>query len=538
MSQARAMNGKRTADPRRTHLLTIAVEEHVHDRRFAHAVARHHDDRFEPRVEVALAAWRGLLAAQGATATFFVPARIAERHAAAVRALAADGHEVASLGWEHCSYRAADRVAFAADALRSRSVVEAASGLVVDGFRAPWWIAPADDVLLHELAAQGWRYDASLRSADCAARTDTGLSEFPVTQGSFLGLRLALDGDNARLLPEGWLEDQVACRSLVQEGPAVLSFRSWELDPEAPPITGAGALAAWRHRVNLRRLPRQLDRILRRWRFQSIADHLGIVPRHAGPLPPHYEPETELAAAGGEEVATVPVTVVVPVHNEQGGIEYLLRAMAKAAAALAPRHELRLLVVDDGSTDGTWDELEQAARAHPGLALVRHERNRGVGAAILTGIRAASTELVASVDCDCSYDPVELAAMLPMLERADLVTASPYHPQGRVANVPSWRLFLSRSLSRLYQRELRVGIHTWTSCFRAYRRSAVADIELERGGFLGVAELLVRVLRRGGRVVEHPATLERRLLGASKMKLMRTILGHLGLLWQVHRGRI
>jgi glycosyltransferase involved in cell wall biosynthesis len=232
------------------------------------------------------------------------------------------------------------------------------------------------------------------------------------------------------------------------------------------------------------------------------------------------------------------VTVVVPVHNEQGGIDYLLRAMAKAAQVLAPRHELRLLVVDDGSTDGTWDELEQAARAHPGLSLVRHERNRGVGAAILTGIRAASTELVASVDCDCSYDPAELAAMLPMLEDADLVTASPYHPQGKVANVPPWRLFLSRTLSRLYQRELGAPIHTWTSCFRAYRRSAVADLELERGGFLGVAELLVRVLRRGGRVVEHPATLERRLLGTSKMKLLRTILGHLGLLWQVHRGRI
>lgn len=532
------MNGTRTADPRRTHLLTVAVEEHFHDRRFAHAIARHHDDRFEPRVEAGLAAWRELLAAHGATATFFVPARIAERHPAAVRALAAAGHEVASMGWEHRAYRAADREELATDARRSRPVVEAASGLTVDGFRAPWWIAPQDAGLLRELASQGWRYDASLREGGAVADGAPGPAEFAVTQGSFAGMRLALDGDHARLLPEAWLEEQVSRWSRVHAAPAVLSFRSWELDPAPPPITGAGALSAWLHRVNLARLPRQLERMLRRWRFQSIADHLGIAPRHAGPLPPHYVPEPDAGPEEGEHVATVPVTVVVPVHNEQGGIDYLLRAMEKAARALAPRHELRLLVVDDGSTDGTWDELEQAARVHPGLALVRHERNRGVGAAILTGIRAASTELVASVDCDCSYDPCELAAMLPMLEHADVVTASPYHPQGRVANVPGWRLFLSRTLSRLYQRELGVPIHTWTSCFRAYRRSAVADLEPERGGFLGVAELLVRVLRRGGRVVEHPATLERRLLGTSKMKLLRTILGHLGLLWQVRRGRI
>ena len=146
MSQARAMNGTRTADPRRTHLLTVAVEEHFHDRRFAHAIARHHDDRFEPRVEAGLAAWRELLAAHGATATFFVPARIAERHPAAVRALAAAGHEVASMGWEHRAYRAADREELATDARRSRPVVEAAS--LADAVRRAWDLAVPDGVVL------------------------------------------------------------------------------------------------------------------------------------------------------------------------------------------------------------------------------------------------------------------------------------------------------------------------------------------------------------------------------------------------------
>jgi hypothetical protein len=128
--------------------------------------------------------------------------------------------------------------------------------------------------------------------------------------------------------------------------------------------------------------------------------------------------------------------------------------------------------------------------------------------------------------------------MLPLLEGADVVTASPYHPGGRVRNVPRWRLWLSRTLSWLYRRLLRVPLHTWTSCFRVYRREQVRAIELQHGGFLGTAELLVRVVRRGGVVREHPALLESRLLGVSKMKTLRAVRGHLGLLWQVLRGRI
>ena len=120
--------------------------------------------------------------------------------------------------------------------------------------------------------------------------------------------------------------------------------------------------------------------------------------------------------------------------------------------------------------------------------------------------------------------------MIPMLDHADLVTASPYHPQGHVFNVPPWRLFLSKTLSRLYSASLGDRIHTYTSCCRVYRKSSVDRIELRNPGFLGVAELLIQAKLAGARIVEHPATLESRLFGESKMKIVRTILAHLGLL--------
>jgi len=103
-------------------------------------------------------------------------------------------------------------------------------------------------------------------------------------------------------------------------------------------------------------------------------------------------------------------------------------------------------------------------------------------------------------------------------------------------NVPPWRLSLSRVASFLYRRVLRQKLHTYTSCFRVYRRSAMIGTQPERDGFLGIAELVGKLALSGAEIVEYPATLEVRVLGHSKMKIVRTIVGHLGLLtslaWQ------
>ena len=143
------------------------------------------------------------------------------------------------------------------------------------------------------------------------------------------------------------------------------------------------------------------------------------------------------------------------------------------------------------------------------------------------------------MDCDCSYDPLELKNMLPLLiDGVDLVTASPYHPAGRVKNVPSWRLGLSNGLSILYRSFLPQKLHTWTSCFRVYRRSAVVGLPLTEGGFLGTAELAAQLSLKGSRIVKHPATLSVRIFGESKMKTCRTIRGHLRLLARLFRQRL
>lgn len=232
--------------------------------------------------------------------------------------------------------------------------------------------------------------------------------------------------------------------------------------------------------------------------------------------------------------------MVVPLKDEEAGLPALAPVLADLADSLRSLVdvEVEFVLVDDGSVDRTWVLLQQLFAGRGDVRLVRHEHNRGLSAAIQSGIRAAASPICASIDGDLSYDPAELMHMLPLLDGADVVTASPYHRDGGVSGVPAWRLGLSRTLSWCYRRLLRSELRTWTSCFRVYRRAAVVDLAIEHEGFLGTAELLVRVLRRGGTVREHPCVLGVRRFGASKMKILRTIRGHLGLLWQVARGRV
>jgi glycosyltransferase involved in cell wall biosynthesis len=224
------------------------------------------------------------------------------------------------------------------------------------------------------------------------------------------------------------------------------------------------------------------------------------------------------------------VTVVLPCYNEELILPYTANTLRSVESRLGDTFDLRFLFVDDRSTDGTWEAMQRIFGERPNCTLVRHAENRGIAGAIMTGLRNAETEIVCSMDADCSYDPHELARMIPLLtDEVDLVTASPYHPLGGVRNVPHWRIVLSRSLSHIYKLVLRHKLKTYTSCFRVYRRSAALSVHLKRTGFLGISEFIGKLDLAGGGIVEYPTVLEVRVMGRSKMKIVRTILGQLRL---------
>jgi hypothetical protein len=372
-------------------------------------------------------------------------------------------------------------------------------------------------------------------------------------------------GNYLRQLPEKMMQSAIQKWRDSQASPFVMYFQVWELDADQPRLSVTSRLTKLRHYRNLGRYRKMLPHYLKSMSFTSIAEHGRLAGSPLQSLPARSEKAASLrtrrqtsptfpdaprsieqtpAASSGKEKLTsrAAVTLVIPCYNEESTLPYLHRTLQHLQFALSSQWDLKILFVDDCSCDNTPEVLQALFGNDPDIRIVRHESNKGVSAAILTGIDAATTEIVASIDCDCSYDPLELRNMLPLMNSSvAMVTASPYHRDGRVSNVPRWRLALSHTLSLMYRLLLKQKLSTWTSCFRIYQKHQIIDLPLRENGFLGTAELAAQLSLHGRLIVEHPATLEVRLFGFSKMKTIRTIFSHLRLLTKVvaeKRGRI
>jgi dolichol-phosphate mannosyltransferase len=230
------------------------------------------------------------------------------------------------------------------------------------------------------------------------------------------------------------------------------------------------------------------------------------------------------------------ISVVIPVFNEEGGIDYLAERLALIRSFWAER-PLEFIFVDDGSSDRTIVELRRVFGDDPHCRIVAHDRNRGVGAAFRTGFQHCGGEIVCTIDADCSYGPENLHLLVEALENrgADIAVASPYHPHAGVENVPAWRLMLSRGCSLLYRLTLPVKLYTYTSVFRAYRRAVIERVDFVEDGFVSAVEILILAAEQHFSITEVPLTLRARKFGTSKMKVLRTIGRHLALLMRIGR---
>ncbi len=524
------------------HILTVAVEDYFQATAFSGLIDSRQWARFETRVEQNTLHALDLLDRHSTTATFFFMTWVAERFPQLVREVVRRGHEVADGGDSKRSFRQLSPGEFASQLRRSKAILENAAGMRVRGFRAAdHRLSRRDLWALRTLADNGYQYDSSLNPSLFSFHREpwrqfihseefdgNRIWEVPLSSLKLCGFQLPVAGGNwFRQMPEMLIRRAVAHWSKRYNEPFVMYFRIWDLDLDQPVITGASRISKLRHYRNSGKMPALLDAFLSAYHFTSISDHLDLAPERVEPA---SAPAAVIRPAYASKELRIPVTIVIPCYNETSALPYLANAL-RGLREHATQYDIRLVFVNDGSSDDTGEKLRALFADWAGAEIVNHDRNRGVAAAVLTGIRAARTETVCSMDCDCTYDPEELPNMIPLLTPdVDLVTASPYHPDGRVLRVPAWRLALSKGASALYRAVLRQPLHTYTSCFRVYRRSAVLAVELKQPGFLGVAELLGKLDLSGSRIVEYPATLNVRMLGHSKMKIVRTIAGHFRLM--------
>lgn len=210
--------------------------------------------------------------------------------------------------------------------------------------------------------------------------------------------------------------------------------------------------------------------------------------------------------------------VIVPTYNERANIARLIEAV------LAQDPRLDMLIVDDGSPDGTGAIVEEISSSNSRVHLLSRPRKMGLGTAYVAGFRwalARDYAYVLEMDADFSHDPAHLPQFLAAIEHADLVLGSRYQ-EGRVTvvNWPINRLILSY-LANMYARAI-TGLHVWdaTGGFKCFRRSVLESIDLDHvrsNGYAFQIEMTFRAVRKHFKIAEIPIVFVDRTEGTSKM---------------------
>jgi dolichol-phosphate mannosyltransferase len=203
------------------------------------------------------------------------------------------------------------------------------------------------------------------------------------------------------------------------------------------------------------------------------------------------------------------VSVIVPVYNELAHLDEILQAIHASPV------KKEIIIVDDGSTDGTREKL----RAMPlvgnsDVTVVFHEKNCGKGAAIRTALQYARGEYVLIQDSDLEYDPQDYPALLqPLVQRKANVVygVRPDRPERGL------RFFLgAKLLTHLANLLYRAGIHDEATCYKVFRRSLIAQIDLECQRFEFCPEVTAKLCRMGEKIAEVPVAYAPRSAGEGK----------------------
>jgi len=209
--------------------------------------------------------------------------------------------------------------------------------------------------------------------------------------------------------------------------------------------------------------------------------------------------------------------VIIPTYNERDNLPVVVAALLRTPS-------VRILVVDDGSPDGTGHIADGLARAASGRVSVLHRTGpRGLGLSYIDGmLHALGTDAteICQMDADLSHDPADVPRLIEHAVNADLIIGSRYVPGGRIENWAKRRAFLSAFANRYIRAITGLQVRDCTSGFRCWRREALQRLPLERiasNGYAFQVEMTWEAASAGCRIVEVPITFVERRQGASKL---------------------
>ena len=234
------------------------------------------------------------------------------------------------------------------------------------------------------------------------------------------------------------------------------------------------------------------------------------------------------AGSQGDLQSPVSITVFFPCHNEQDNVA---RVAEQAVAVLeAMKADYEVIVVDDGSSDATGRIADDLAGKSPRLRVIHHPHNQGYGAALKSGFRAATKELVFYTDGDGQFDLGEMPALLPLMGEYDIVSC--YRLQRRdniVRKINGWLWTQVICLA------FSLRIRDVDCAFKLYRRAIFDQIKMESTGALIDTEILARAARKGYRMTQRGVHHFPRTAGQQTGASFRVILRAFKELWQLRR---
>ena len=183
------------------------------------------------------------------------------------------------------------------------------------------------------------------------------------------------------------------------------------------------------------------------------------------------------------------LTVVVPVYNEASTITEVLKTV------LAQPVVQEIIVVDDGSADGTWDRLLEAAETDRRIKIFRHEKNQGKGAALRTGFSKATAPIVIVQDADLEYDPHEFPVVIrPILAgKADVVFGSRFQGTGAHRVLYFWHSVGNTFLTLLSNMCTNINLTDMETCYKMFRREIIQQITIEEDRFGFEPEITAKI---------------------------------------------
>ena len=192
------------------------------------------------------------------------------------------------------------------------------------------------------------------------------------------------------------------------------------------------------------------------------------------------------------------LSVVMPVYNEAATVADVIKVV------LSQRPVQQLVIVDDASTDGTWDKLQTATNGDSRVTLVRHEKNQGKGAALRTGFTKAAAPIVMIQDADLEYDPTEYHRLLaPILaDKADVVFGSRFLGAGAHRVLYYWHSVGNHLLTTFSNMATNLNLTDMEACYKVFRRDLIQNIRIEEDRFGFEPEIVAKVARLNVRIYE------------------------------------